>query len=136
VPHLTLAAAAYFDNTPHGYNLTFAFPMVLFVVVALILYALFSRPHRRVPWRPIAGSGSLSQPPGPDVARSADVAGGLSLAAGGGTTESAHEPSGAHVAAVTGEAGEGTGAGTAAGPSEPAGQAPPAGPGDDATAGE
>jgi len=41
------------DNTPHGYNWTFAFPMLLFIVIALILYALFSRPHRRVPARPI-----------------------------------------------------------------------------------
>jgi len=37
------------DNTPHGYNLTFAIPMVLFAVIAVVLYLLFSRPHRRVP---------------------------------------------------------------------------------------
>lgn len=41
------------DNTPHGYNWTFAFPMLLFIVTALILYALYSRPHRRVPSRQI-----------------------------------------------------------------------------------
>jgi hypothetical protein len=56
VPDLVLAAVNP-DNTPHGYNWTFAFPMLLFIVIALILYALYSRPHRRVPRRPIqAGS--------------------------------------------------------------------------------
>jgi hypothetical protein len=44
------------DNTPHGYNWTFAFPMLLFIVVALILYALFSRPHRRVPGRVVSAT--------------------------------------------------------------------------------
>jgi len=44
------------DNTPHGYNWTFAFPMLLFIVIALVLYALFSRPHRRVPGRPISSA--------------------------------------------------------------------------------
>jgi hypothetical protein len=55
VPGLILAAISP-DNTPHGYNWTFAFPMLLFIVVALILYLLFSRPHRRVPVRPIAAA--------------------------------------------------------------------------------
>ena len=55
--HGVVLAAVNPDNTPHGYNWTFAFPMLLFIVVALILYGLYSRPHRRVPSRPIqAGS--------------------------------------------------------------------------------
>jgi len=53
VPRLIFAAVTP-DNTPHGYNWTFAFPMLLFIVVALILYVLFSRPHRRVPGEPIS----------------------------------------------------------------------------------
>jgi hypothetical protein len=53
VPRLILAAVTP-ANTPHGYNWTFAFPMLLFIVVALILYVLFSRPHRRVPGEPIS----------------------------------------------------------------------------------
>jgi hypothetical protein len=53
VPRLILAAVTP-DNTPHGYNWTFAFPMLLFIVVALVLYVLFSRPHRRVPGEPIS----------------------------------------------------------------------------------
>jgi hypothetical protein len=132
VPRLILAGAAYVDNTPHGYNWTFAFPMVLFVVVALVLYGLFSRPHRRVPWRQIASDHSLAQTPGPEAARSAGVAGGLSLAEGGGTAESEHEPAGAHVAAVTADD-AGTHAESAA---DPAGPAEPGDPGDDTEAGE
>jgi hypothetical protein len=57
VPGLLIAAVNP-DNTPHGYNWTFAFPMLLFIVIALILYALFSRPHRRVPGRPISATAS------------------------------------------------------------------------------
>jgi len=34
------------DNTPHGYNLTFAFPMLMFIIVAGALYLRFRRPHR------------------------------------------------------------------------------------------
>jgi hypothetical protein len=55
VPGLIVAAVTP-DNTPHGYNWTFAFPMLLFIVVALILYTLFSRPHRRVPGTPISAA--------------------------------------------------------------------------------
>ena len=54
--HGVVLAAVNPDNTPHGYNWTFAFPMLLFIVIALVLYALFSRPHRRVPGRPINAS--------------------------------------------------------------------------------
>jgi hypothetical protein len=98
VPGLILAAINP-DNTPHGYNWTFAFPMVLFLVIAAVLYALFSRPHRRVPPQRLAATASSAEAPEPDVARAASVAGGLSLAAGGGTSESEHEPAGAHLAA-------------------------------------
>jgi hypothetical protein len=44
-----ILAAVTPDNTPHGYNLTFAFPMLLFAISAVVLYLLFSRPHRRTP---------------------------------------------------------------------------------------
>ena len=62
MPGLILAAVSP-DNTPHGYNWTFAFPMLLFIVIALILYALFSRPHRRVPSRPISATSAGSRAP-------------------------------------------------------------------------
>jgi hypothetical protein len=89
------------DNTPHGYNLTYGFPMVLFIIVALILYLLFSRPHRRVPAQTISLPARSARPPGPGAARAAATAGGLSAAPGGGATESHLEPQGAHLVAST-----------------------------------
>ncbi len=86
------------DNTPHGYNWTFAFPMLLFIVIALVLYLLFSRPHRRVPRQPVSASAS-PELPAAEAARAASVAGGLSLAPGGGVTESTTQPAGAHLVA-------------------------------------
>jgi hypothetical protein len=96
VPGLILAAINP-DNTPHGYNWTFAFPMLLFVVVAALLYALFRRPHRRVPARAISADKG-SRLPEAQAAGAASIAGGLSLGPGGGATESQHEPAGAHLA--------------------------------------
>jgi hypothetical protein len=43
--HGTLLAIIYPDNTPHGYNLTFAFPMLLFIIVAGTLYLILSSSH-------------------------------------------------------------------------------------------
>ena len=56
------------DNTPHGYNWTMLFPMLMFAVIALVLWALFGRPHQRVPARRLsprngAGTEDSSQPP-------------------------------------------------------------------------
>jgi hypothetical protein len=97
VPGLILAAVSP-DNTPAGYNWTFAFPGLLFIIIALALYALFSRPHRRVPGRPISATATGSRVPDTKAARAAAVAGGLSVAAGGGAGESASEPAGAQAA--------------------------------------
>jgi hypothetical protein len=33
-------------NTPHGYNLTFAFPMLMFIIIAGALYLRFRGAHR------------------------------------------------------------------------------------------
>jgi hypothetical protein len=49
VPGLILASVPV--NSEAGSYLTFGGPVGLFVVVAAILYLLFSRPHRRVPPR-------------------------------------------------------------------------------------
>jgi hypothetical protein len=38
-------------NAEAGSYMTFAFPVILFCIVAAILYLQFSRPHRRVPPR-------------------------------------------------------------------------------------
>lgn len=42
----TVLAAISPSNTPHGYNLTFAFPMLMFIIVAGALYLRFRSPHR------------------------------------------------------------------------------------------
>jgi hypothetical protein len=97
VPGLILAAVSP-DNTPAGYNWTFAFPGLLFIIIALVLYALFSRPHRRIPRRPIGATTAGSRAPDARTARAAAVAGGLSVAPGGGTSESPSEPAGAQAA--------------------------------------
>jgi hypothetical protein len=88
------------DNTPHGYNWTFAFPMLLFIAITVILYARLSRPHRRVPPLRRLSAPAAGHVPAADTARSASVAGGLSSAPGGGTTESHLEPPGAHLTAA------------------------------------
>ncbi len=46
---LHVIAGASPDNTPAGYYWTFLFPEILFIVVVLLLWALFGRPHQRVP---------------------------------------------------------------------------------------
>ncbi len=41
----TLLAVITPDNTPHGYNLSFAFPMVMFIVIATVLYLVLFSAH-------------------------------------------------------------------------------------------
>jgi hypothetical protein len=94
MPGLAVVAAVVPDNTPHGYNLTFAVPVALFVVVAIALYLLFSRPHQRIPARRGVLPARLMGAPDPDAARAAAVAGGLGVAAGGGAAESHLEAAG------------------------------------------
>ena len=98
MPRLILAAVSP-DNTPHGYNWTFAFPMLLFIVIGAALYILFSRPHRRVPGRRVSMPARTDVPTA-EAARSAAIAAGLSTAPGGGTTESHLEGPGAHLTAA------------------------------------
>lgn len=84
------------DNTASGSILTAVFPVLIFIVVAAILYMRFSRPHRRVPARAVVAPGTVShEVPDPETARAAAVAAGLPTAAGGGVAESAIEPAGA-----------------------------------------
>jgi hypothetical protein len=86
-------------NSEAGSYLTFGGPVGLFVVVAAILYLLFSRPHRRVPPRralapsraggsgqagnvsgtttasseaPSAGATATDETPGPDTTKGPD----------------------------------------------------------------
>jgi hypothetical protein len=88
------------DNSEAGSYLTFAFPILLFCVIAVALYILLiGRPHARVPGRRIAAIAHAG-PPSPEAAHAAAVAGGLPTAAGGGSAESGAEAAGAVSAAV------------------------------------
>src|SRR5258708_2269473 len=61
----SILASATSDNAPGGAVLTFAFPVILFAVIAVILYLLFSRPHRRIPSRRLVVASASAAPPGP-----------------------------------------------------------------------
>ena len=88
------------DNTQGGANLTFLFPLLLFIIIAGVLYVwVLSRPHARVPARRI-GVLSHAGPPSVEAAHAAAVAAGLPLAEGGGSAESGAEAAGAHSAAL------------------------------------
>jgi hypothetical protein len=93
---ITLLAQSTSDNAPGGAVLTFAFPIILFAIIATALYyLLFARPHRRVPSRRIVLASATSGAPEPGAAHAAAVAAGLPTASGGGAAESATEPAGA-----------------------------------------
>ncbi len=62
MPEMILAASVS-DNAPGGAILTFAFPVILFSVIAVILYLLFSRPHRRIPSQRVVFAGPASAVP-------------------------------------------------------------------------
>jgi hypothetical protein len=135
VPGLILATVTP-DNTPGGANLTFAFPIILFVVIVAVLYLWLGRPHRRVPANlttPV-GTSAATEAPHPEVARGASVAAGLPTAVGGGGAESEIEPAGGvrkdeangASAAAAGPEGPATATSeTAAGTTEPSGTAGP-----------
>jgi hypothetical protein len=81
VPGLILAGVSP-DNTPSGYEWTYLFPMLLFIVIAAVLYTLFSRPHRRVPGRQISAAASGGVP-------SAEIAQAAAVAATDGSADDA-----------------------------------------------
>jgi hypothetical protein len=84
------------SNAPGGAILTFAFPIILFAVIMTVLYwLLFARPHSRVPGKRIVLAASASGAPAPGAAHASAVAAGLPTASGGGSAESATEPAGA-----------------------------------------
>ena len=65
------------DNTPSGFDWTFLFPMLLFIVIGTVLYLLFSRPHRRVPGRPISSAAFATAVPAEVAPASAPSAPGV-----------------------------------------------------------
>lgn len=80
MPAMVLASVP--SNVEGGSYLTFAFPIILFAVIASILYVLlFGRPHPRVPPRRIAATANAG-PSGAAAAQAASVASGMSAPAG------------------------------------------------------
>jgi hypothetical protein len=65
--------------------MTLVLPLGLFIVVMIVLYFVFSRPHTIPGHRPIAGARPVS--PHPDAAAGIAAASGLPLATGTGTAE-------------------------------------------------
>jgi hypothetical protein len=81
------------SNAPGGAVLTFAFPIILFAVIATVLYyLLFARPHPRVPAQRVSLASATRWAPGPGATNAAAVAAGMPAASGGGSAESATEP--------------------------------------------
>ena len=119
MPGLILAQATS-DNVPGGAILTFAFPVILFAVIAVVLYfVLFARPHPRVPAGRVSLAGAARWAPEPGATHGAAVAAGMPTASGGGSAESAAEPHGASRDALTGDdSGTGKVAGTTEGSTE------------------
>ena len=121
-------------NSEAGSYLTFAFPILLFCVIATVLYVrLFGRPHPRVPARRIAAV-AYTGPPSPEAAQAAAVAGGLPLAEGGGSVESGTEAAGAVSAALAEDDPDSLPAADAAAPGEGTAPAEGTAPSDDPTA--
>ena len=91
-----ILAYATSDNSMGGAVLTFAFLVILFAIVATVLYILlFSRPHPRVPAQRVAYATASAGTPSAATARAAATATGMPTASGGGSAESATEPAGA-----------------------------------------
>jgi hypothetical protein len=115
VPGLVLAQATS-DNAPGGAVLTFAFPIILFALIATVLYfLLFARPHPRVPAQRVSLASATHWAPEPGAAHAAAVAAGKATASGGGSAESAAQPHGAKRDAL---GAENDGAGKVAGTTE------------------
>ncbi len=106
-------------NSQGGSVLTFAFPVGVFIVVSVVLYMAFSRPHQVPGHRELAPA--QPGPPDKGTAEAMAVAAGLDTAAGGGGGSMAAEPHGAPEAAAAAEEGAATETAQAAGSTKAAG---------------
>jgi hypothetical protein len=107
---ITNFAYATSDNSMGGAVLTFAFLVILFAIVATVLYILlFSRPHPRVPAQRVVYATASGAAPSPGAARASATAAGMPTASGGGSAESATEPAGAERDIVPGAGGDAAG---------------------------
>jgi hypothetical protein len=100
------------DNTPAGYYWTFLFPELLFIVIALTLWALFGRPHHRVPAQRILLGMRSSQV---GVTAAAATAARPVVAPSGGTEPTVSAPADPSAAAEDSAAGEPSSDGAGAG---------------------
>ncbi|MGH3303251.1 MAG: hypothetical protein ACRDOK_16535 [Streptosporangiaceae bacterium] len=116
--HAVIAGASP-DNTPSGYYWTFLFPMVLFIVIALTLWALFGRPHQRVPAQRIpfglSGRRPVADTPGPVGTAAAASTSETAGASGAYLTASAEPERSAGADETNGEQPPADGAGAGAG---------------------
>jgi hypothetical protein len=87
VPGTVLASVPM--NVEGGSYLTFAFPIILFALVATVLWLLLFRPHHRVPPRRITAAAHAGSPV------SGAAASGTIAASGTGSAEPAAESPGA-----------------------------------------
>jgi hypothetical protein len=84
--HRVLAMAITPDNTPHGYNLTFAFPMLMFIIIATVLFLRFRGSHRVPGHVALASARWANSKPGEPQAASAE-SGSSQTTAGSTLTE-------------------------------------------------
>jgi hypothetical protein len=79
------------DNAPGGALLSLWFPLGLFIIVAAVLWAIYARPHGRVPPRPavrshgataVAGASSVTPASAADSRRGAGSEASAQTAAG------------------------------------------------------
>ena len=95
---ITNLAYATSDNSMGGAVLTFAFLVILFAIVATVLYILlFSRPHPRVPAQRVVYATASGAAPSPGAARAS------------ATAEPATGPAGAERDIVPGAGGDAAG---------------------------
>ena len=80
-----IVAAVTPDNIPGGSILTFAFPMALFIVAAVVLYLLFTRPHQVPGHKKLAAARASTGAPGTRQRVSAGGSGAGSSAGTGGS---------------------------------------------------
>jgi hypothetical protein len=86
-----LAAAISPDNTPHGYNLTFAFPMLMFIIIAGALYLRLRYSHR-APGQVALASTRRAASAGQPAARAESTTSGSTLLEGRTALEESPAP--------------------------------------------
>ncbi len=96
-------------NTPHGYNLTFAFPMLMFIIIAGALYLRFRGAHNVPGHVGFASSRWARAGGGPGTVNSGDA-----------SVQASAEPEGAGAASQVGAAAPEAAAGEPAAASEQA----------------